>query len=191
MKQSRRSVVMAFLPYVDEEKLAPEHRDLLTRKINLSRLLVNSPGMARSFLGLGSYIRHQSELDPRLRELAILQVGWMTRSEYEFTHHVKIGRDFGVTNDDIHGMIAETEGQASSLDSLTRAVLRGTREMVNDLAMKEITFTEIRISLSPEHMTDLVATIAFYCGVVRLLATMRVDNEPEYQEVLDEFPMPN
>jgi alkylhydroperoxidase family enzyme len=182
---------MAFLPYVDEEKLAPEHRDLLTRKINLSRLLVNSPGMARSFLGLGSYIRHQSELDPRLRELAILQVGWMTRSEYEFTHHVKIGRDFGVTNDDIHGMIAETEGQASSLDSLTRAVLRGTREMVNDLAMKEITFTEIRISLSPEHMTDLVATIAFYYGVVRLLATMRVDNEPEYQEVLDEFPMPN
>jgi alkylhydroperoxidase family enzyme len=182
---------MALLPYLDVEQLAPEHRDLLSRNINLSRLMVNSPGMARALLGLGSYIRHQSLLDPRLRELAILQVGWMTCSEYEFTHHVKIGRDVGVTNDDIHGMIAETAGQTSSLDSLTRAVLRGTREMVNDLAMKETTFTEIRTVLSTEHMTDLVGTIAFYCAVVRLLATMRVDNEPQYKVVLDEFPMPS
>ena len=181
---------MALLPYLDAEQLAPEHRDLLARNINLSRLMVNSPGMARALLGVGSFIRHQSLLDPRLRELAILQVGWMTQTEYEFTHHVKIGRDFGVTNQDIHDMIAETDGQSSSLDSLTRAVLRGTREMVNNLAMKETTFTEIRSVLSPELMTDLVGTIAFYCAVVRLLATMRIDNEPQYKAVLEEFPMP-
>jgi alkylhydroperoxidase family enzyme len=176
---------MARLPYIDVEQLAPEHRDLLARNINLARLLVNSPGMARALLGLGGYIRHASVLDPRLRELAILQVGWMTRSEYEFTHHVKLGRGFGVTDDDIHGMIAETDGRASTLDSLTRAVLRGAREMVTDLAMTEATFAEIRTALSPEHMTDLVATIA----VVRVLATMQIDNEPQYKEVLEEFPM--
>lgn len=180
---------MARLPYLDVEQLAPGHQDLLARNINLTRVLVNSPGMARSLVGLAGYIRHHSVLDPRLRELAILQVGWMTHTEYEFTHHVKIGRDVGVTDDDIRGMIAETDGQASSLDSLTRAVLRGTREMVQDLAMTEATFAEIRTALSPEHMTDLVAIIGFYCGVVRMLATLCVDNEPQYQDVLKEFPM--
>src|SRR4051794_10909103 len=57
---------------------------------------------------IGGYIRFKSKLDPRLRELAILQVGWMEKSEYEFTHHVKIGREFGVTDDDIAGLMAET-----------------------------------------------------------------------------------
>jgi hypothetical protein len=31
---------------------------------------------------------------------------------------------------------------------------------------------------------DLVLTIAFYCAVVRVLATMRIDNEPYYKEVV-------
>jgi sulfonate transport system permease protein len=38
--------------------------------------------MARAFSGLGGYIRHKSKLDPRLRELAILQVGWLEKSAY-------------------------------------------------------------------------------------------------------------
>ncbi len=146
--------------------------------------------MARAFSGLGGYIRFRSKLDPRLRELAILQVGWMEKSEYEFTHHVKIGREFGVTDDDIQGLIAETEGKSSSLEPLARAILRGAREMVRDLAMSEATFAEIKTALNNEDMTDLVLTIAFYCAVVRVLATMQIDNEPHYKEVLKQYPIP-
>src|SRR4029078_8092500 len=108
-KLAGRTTQMARLPYFDAEQLAPEQRDLLKRPINLTRLLVNSPGMARAFGGIGNYIRHKSTLDPRLRELAILQVGWLEKSEYEFTHHVKIGKEVGVTDEDISAMMVETE----------------------------------------------------------------------------------
>jgi alkylhydroperoxidase family enzyme len=181
---------MARLPYIDADQLPPEHKELLKRPINLTRLLVNSPGMARAFHGIGNYIRHKSTLDPRLRELAILQVGWMEKSEYEFTHHVKIGKEFGVTDDDIKGLFLETEGKPSALDPLTRAVLRGAREMVRDIGMSDATFAEIRQHLGNEHITDLVLTIAFYCAVVRVLATMKIDNEPQYKEVLKQYPIP-
>jgi alkylhydroperoxidase family enzyme len=181
---------MARLPYLDADQLPPEHRDLLKRPINLTRLLVNSPGMAKAFGGLGSYIRHGSTLDPRLRELAILQVGWLERSEYEFTHHVKIGKEFGVTDADIQALMAETEGKTSGLEPLAKAVLRGAREMARELAMSDATFAEIKQHLSDAHMVDLVATIAFYCAVVRLLATMKMDNEPYYKEVLQQYPIP-
>ena len=105
---------MARLPYLEADQVAPEYRDMLKRNTNLHKLLVNSPDMARAFNGIGGYIRFNSRLDPRLRELAILQVGWMEKSEYEFTHHVKIGREFGVTDEDIAGLIAETEGKTSN-----------------------------------------------------------------------------
>ena len=181
---------MARLPYFDAEQLAPEQRDLLKRPINLTRLLVNSPGMARAFGGIGNYIRHKSTLDPRLRELAILQVGWLEKSEYEFTHHVKIGKEFGVTDEDIAGLFAETAGKPSKLEPLVKAILKGAREMTRDIGMSDATFAEIKQHLSNEHMTDLVLTIAFYCAVVRVLATMKIDNEPYYKEVLQQYPIP-
>ncbi|MBM3645155.1 MAG: carboxymuconolactone decarboxylase family protein [Alphaproteobacteria bacterium] len=181
---------MARLPYLEPDQVAPEFRDMLARNTNLHKLLVNSPHMARAFNGLGGYIRNRSKLDPRLRELAILQVGWLEKSEYEFTHHVKIGREFGVTDADIEGLMAETAGRPSTLEPLARAVLRGAREMTRDLAMTDATFAEIKAALSDEHMVDLVVTIAFYCAVVRVLATMKMDNEPAYKEVLKQYPIP-
>ena len=180
---------MARLPYLEPDQVAPEYRDMLKRNTNLHKLLVNSPDMARAFSGLGGYIRFKSKLDPRLRELAILQVGWLEKSEYEFTHHVKIGKEFGVTDEDIKGLMEETEGKPSQLDPLAKAILRGAREMVKDLAMSDTTFAEIKKDLSDEHMTDLVLTIAFYCAVVRVLATMQIDNEPQYKEVLKQYPI--
>jgi alkylhydroperoxidase family enzyme len=161
---------MARLPYLEADQVAPDYRDMLRRNTNLHKLLVNSPDMARAFNGVGGYIRFKSKLDPRLRELAILQVGWLEQSEYEFTHHVKIGREFGVTDDDIAGMMAETEGKDSKLEPLARTI--------------------IKRHLSDEEMVDLVLTIAFYCAVVRVLATMKIDNEPYYKEVLQQYPMP-
>jgi len=181
---------MARLPYIDADQLPPEQRDLLKRPINLTRLLVNSPGMAKAFHGIGGYIRNNSTLDSRLRELAILQVGWMEKSEYEFTHHVKIGKEFGVTDEDIQGLFLETECKPSKLDPFTRTVLKGAREMVRNIGMSDETFAEIKKHLSNEHMTDLVLTIAFYCAVVRVLATMKIDNEPQYKEVLKQYPIP-
>jgi alkylhydroperoxidase family enzyme len=181
---------MARVPYLDKAALAEENRDLLSRNINLYRALAHSPNGLRSFSALGQFIRHQSRLDPRLREMAILQVGYLARSPYEYSHHIKIGRDFGVSDDDIRAMIAETEGRTTALEPLAKAVLRAAREMTNDMAVSDASFAELRQGLDTECLTDLVVTIAFYNGVVRLLATMQIDVEDDYKHYLDEFPLP-
>jgi alkylhydroperoxidase family enzyme len=182
---------MARLPYLDRSDLAPEHQDLLKRNINLHRLLAHSPNGARAFNGLGNFIRHGSRLDPRLREMAILQVGYLARSPYEYSHHVKIGRDFGVSDDDIRAITDETEGRPSKLEPLAKAVLRAAREMTTDLAISDRTFAELRQGLDSERLTDLVLTISFYNAVVRVLATLQIDVEDDYLKYLDEFPLPS
>ena len=181
---------MARLPYLDRSDVAPEHADLLARNINLYRALVHSPNGARAFSALGTFIRRKSRLDPRLREMAILQVGYLARSPYEYSHHVEIGRDFGVSDDDIRAITDETDGRPTSLDPLAKAVLRAAREMTNDLAISDRTFAELRRELDNERLTDLVLTVAFYNAVVRFLATMQIDVEDAYLKYLDEFPLP-
>src|SRR5260370_28897147 len=181
---------MARVPYLQKPDLAAADQDVLARDITLHRALAHSPKGARAFLGVGRFIRHQSRLDPRLREMAILQVGYLARSPYEYSHHIKIGRDFGVSDDDVRAMIAETAGKTSALEPLAKAVLRAAREMTTNMAVSDATFAELRQGLDTECLTDLVITIAFYNGVVRLLATMQIDVEDDYLHYLDEFPLP-
>lgn len=180
---------MARVPYLDKPDLAPEHQDLLAREINLFRAMAHTPNGLRAFAALGEFIRFQSRLDPRLREMAILQVGYLTRSVYEYTHHIKIGRDFGVSDDDIRAIAADTAGRPTHLDPLTRAVLRAARDITRGLTASDETFAALRKELDHERLTDLVLIIAFYNAVVRFLATMQIDNEPEYQRLLAEFPL--
>ena len=181
---------MARLPYLDQSDLKPEHQDLLKRNINLFRALVNSPDATRSFLGLGHYIRFRSRLDPRLREMAILQVGYVANSPYEYSHHIKIGREFGVTDADIHAIEAETRGEATGLPPLDKAVLRAARELAGGPELPEATFAELRKGFDNERLVDLLLTISFYAAVVRLLAALQIDVEDDYLPYLREFPLP-
>jgi alkylhydroperoxidase family enzyme len=182
---------MARLPYLDKSDLLPEHQDLLARNLNLYRVLAHSPRAARSLNTLARFIRDGSRLDPRLRELAILQVSYLTRSAWGFSHHVRIGREIGLSDAEIGAIAAETDGRQSGLDPLAKTVLRAAREMTQDLGLSDATFTELRRGLDNERLTDLAVTIAFYNGLVRLLAAMQVEVEEEYRSCLEEFPMPD
>ncbi|MBS0242667.1 MAG: carboxymuconolactone decarboxylase family protein [Proteobacteria bacterium] len=180
---------MARLPYIEKKDLAPEHHDLMKRDITLYKALVHSPNAARAFQGLGGFIRWKSKLDPRLREIAILAVGWIAQAPYEWSHHVKLGLEFGVSEDDIHALIAECDGKPSKLEPVARHIVAAAREMTLHYAVTDATFAELQKSFDSERLTDLVITMAFYNAVVRYLGTMRIDVEPDYQRYLDKFPL--
>ncbi len=180
---------MARVPYLEPADLADDDKYLLKRPIWLAKALVNSPKAARAFFGLGGYIRHGSKLDPRLRELAILQVGWLAKSPYEWSHHVKLGHDFGVSYEDVQALIDDTDGKPTTLDAITRLVLQAAREITTGGEMAADTFAALQAEWGNELAIDLTLTIAFYNAVVRVLGTLKIDVEPEYQPYLDKFPL--
>jgi hypothetical protein len=51
-------------------------------------------------------------------------------------------------------------------------------------------FAVLQQELDNERLTDLVVTISFYNGLVRLLETMQVDVEEDHLPYLEEFPLP-
>lgn len=182
---------MARVPYVDAKDVAPEDRDLFSdHPINIRRALANSPKAARANGGLAMHIRHGSRLDPRLRELAILQVGYSARCVYEYAHHVEIAREFGVSDDDIRAVAAETAGRPSHLDKLTQAVLRAARELTDEATLSDATWAVLSEGLDNERLVELMVAIGCYNSTVRILQSLKVDLEPEYRHYLDEFPLP-
>lgn len=181
---------MARVRYLNPEDLAPEHQDMPRMKSNITRALANSPRGARHKANLGMYLRHESKLNPRLRELAILQVGYSTGSEYEYAHHVDVALSFGVSEADILAIAADTAGRASSLEPLARAVLQAAREMTERLSLSDETFATLSAGLDAESLIDLLIAIGEYNGMVRIMAALQVDLEPEFLTYLERFPLP-
>jgi alkylhydroperoxidase family enzyme len=176
---------MARVPYLNQEDLAEADRALLNRPINLVRALANNPGGTRAFQNLGMWIRFDGQLDPRLRELAILQVGYLYQSDYEYSHHVKLGRDFGLTDDDLK-LIGPADG-APAPDEEAALVLAAATEMVKDVELSEPTWQRAVELLGTPVAIELVLVIAHYCAVVRVLASLKIDVEPDYQPYLRDW----
>lgn len=186
---------MARIRYLDEADLLPEDRELLGRGLNLYRALAHSPGAARSFQNFARFLRFESRIDPRLRELAILQIGYLAKVPYSFYGHIGfVSGDFGVNPEDVKAVIAESEGCESGLDAIARAVLRAAREITTTFTISDETFDALRGSLTERELTDLVSTMAFYNAALRYIKTMRIDIEAHrlesYGKLKAIFPLP-
>ena len=181
---------MARVPYIDPKDLPEKYRGLMSSDANITRALSNSPAVAYYSGLVARYIRHESQLDPRLREMAILQVGYSTRNAYEYTHHIKISFSFGVSEADVRAIADESAGRTTALDTLAKAVLRAAREITENLALSDETFLALQKSLDNERLVELIFAISNYNGVVRMLSSLKIDLEDEYLAYLEKFPLP-
>jgi AhpD family alkylhydroperoxidase len=175
------------VPYLDAGDLDEADQDLLRRPINLFRALAHDPDGLREFQRVGEWIRHRGQLDARLRELAILRVGYVTRCAYEFSHHVRIGREFGLTTGDIDLVRRPAAGPAP--DEGAGVVIAAATEITTDLGLADETWQRLAGQLGTAGAVELVLVVAHYCAVVRVLNSLRVDVEPEYEQYLREFPL--
>lgn len=180
---------MARLPYLTKDDLKAEDKELLARDIALYRILSHSPDAARAFGTLGKFIRFGSKLDGRLRELVILQIGYVAKSAYEWAHHIEIGREFGVGDADIDALIQESKGGTSALPPFERALLRAAREIELDRRVSDEAFAALRERLDDELIVEFTLFATFYCAVVRTLLTLEIDLEPELLPLLRRFPL--
>ncbi len=181
---------MARVPYLTKTDLAPSDQALLDRNLNLYRALANSPAAARAFAAPALYVRHDSALDPRLRELALVQIGYVTGVEYEYAHHIEIGINAGLTPVDIRAIALDTAGEPSHFNRLECAVLAATRELVAGPDLSDSTYSILSEALDPERIVDLIIAISVYCGVVRLLGALQIELEEGYEHYLEDFPLP-
>jgi AhpD family alkylhydroperoxidase len=177
----------ARVPYLEADDLDEADRALLRRPINLFRALASNPDGLREFQRVGEWIRHSGQLDARLRELAILRVGYVTRCAYEFSHHVRIGREFGLTTGDIN--LVRRPGAGPAPDAGAAVVIQAATEITTDLGLADETWQRLVGQVGTGCAVELVLVVAHYCAVVRVLNSLRVDVEPEYEQYLREFPL--
>jgi len=169
---------MSRIPYTPEDELDDDARELLSAlpPFNLARMLAGAPTTLRPFLGLGAAILQRCELDPRLRELAILQVAHCTGATYERVQHEEIARGIGIPECDIESL---RSGTLKAFDDDARLVLRAAEEITREIRASDATLAKLLERLGRRQTLELIVTVAYYSAVARVLETTGVELEAE------------
>src|SRR3954449_13584241 len=89
----------------------PEALDALP-PLNIFRTLAHAETAFRPFLRFGGAVLGRMQLDPLVRELAILTVAHEAEAEYEWIQHVAIAKQVGATDEQI-AAVAEVDSCSS------------------------------------------------------------------------------
>src|SRR6201998_1389868 len=91
---------------------------------NLMSTLARHPKLADAYLRFGSYLLLRSTLPARIRELATLRVAHRRACAYEWTSHVKLAKQAGLSD---AGIAAAQTGETD--DEFDRAVFAAVDEL--------------------------------------------------------------
>jgi alkylhydroperoxidase family enzyme len=175
---------MAQLPYLTRNDLAEGDRDIWDNFVksrgtdpgHIHRTVASAPNLLRKFVALADELRNGTQLDPKLRELALMTVGRLTGAEYEFVHHWNISLKVGVRRDQLEELADYAASPA--FNDQERAVIRYADEATRNVRVSDLTFDALRSFLDNRRIMELAMNVAFYNAVVRILVPCGVELEP-------------
>jgi len=177
---------MPRIPYYDVENATGKHAEFLGKlgtHMNIYRMLANSENGLKGFIRMGNALLYRCELDPVLRELAIIRVGRLSRAAYEVFQHERIGREAGVAEEKI-AALRDATIEAPAFTDNEKAVLRFTDDVVRNVKASDKALKAVQAFLTPGALVELTLTIGYYMMVSRFLETMGVEGEEGQAEWL-------
>ncbi|HAC57828.1 MAG: carboxymuconolactone decarboxylase [Parvibaculum sp.] len=168
---------MARIPYPDPAKLPAEARDLLESlpQLNIFRMIAGSGASFLPFMAFINSYLNAGVLEPELRELVILRVGHLCKSNYELHQHRRVSRMIGMSEE----RIAASAGALPSplFSEAENAALLFTDDQVAHVKADGKLFADAHEYLGDTGMQELVIVIGTYLLVCRYLETFEIDLE--------------
>jgi 4-carboxymuconolactone decarboxylase len=170
---------MARLAYPDASDVAGVMREFPPplRNMNIGRMVSHAPTLVGPYYNTYAAALQRLELDPKLRQLAILRVAERESAPYVLAQHRALARLAGLTDE----QIAATGQPSIESDCFTyvqRLVLAFTDEVIDGPQVSGVRFERIHNVLTPREIVELLLVIGWYWTACRL--TTAIDIEPEH-----------
>ncbi|MGA9275595.1 carboxymuconolactone decarboxylase family protein [Ilumatobacter sp.] len=128
--------------------------------LNIFGTLGTHPKLLKRFNLLGGFLLNKGLLPPRERELVILRVGANAHAEYEFGQHTIIGRDCGLTDDEI-GALTRDPADHPWTDG-DRALIALADDLHADDCVADDTWAALANTWDDAQLVELLVVAGFY-----------------------------
>jgi alkylhydroperoxidase family enzyme len=165
---------MARIQPLDPADAAEDVRGALDRlpPLNIFRTLAHAQSAFRPFLRFGGAVLGQMELDPEVRELAILQVAKDAEAEYEWVQHVAIAKAVGVTDREIEAL---ERGDLDAFEEPARAAIELAAAVVRGPRVGDELFGRLREHFDDRQIVELLMAIGEYLMLARVMTVLEID----------------
>ena len=123
---------------------------------------------------VSEHIRQDSTLSLRIRELLIVRIGVLCRSEYEWAAHAPALRRAGMTDAEIQRVV-DGPGSASDIEAI---LMRAVDELHRDYVVSDATWGELAKAFDSKQLLDILTTIGGYRMVSMALNSLGVQLDP-------------
>lgn len=134
--------------------------------------MLYSPKLGDPCQQLGAAVRFEGELQPQVRELAILTVAAHWQAQYEWWAHEKIAREEGLDEAIIAGV--KTGELPDSVMPEQAAVYRFARELLDRQKVSDRQYGETVALLGESGVVELVMLLGYYTLIAMTLNVFQV-----------------
>lgn len=138
--------------------------------------ILTHPTLAKAFLSFNQHIAVTNTLSKRVRELLILRISWLRRSEYEFVQHLVLARRAGLSDAELERV--QLGPSDPGWDALDADLVRAVDELHQDARIGDETWARLSEQLSQAELLDLVFTVGCYDVLAMLFKTVGAQLEP-------------
>ena len=168
---------MPRIAYADPAGLCESKQQMLEMvPANVMRMMANaSDAVFDGFTAISrGFMNADSPLPAKLREIAILRVGYLSNAAYEVFQHEALARHVGLSDAQI-AAIKAGGAAAAALGEAGAAVLAFTDDLVKNVRAGDETLAAVRSHLDDTQLVDLILVTGMYMMVSRFLETTGVE----------------
>jgi 4-carboxymuconolactone decarboxylase len=174
------------IPPMSTDDLRPEWREILGRlpgrglqgegfPHNLLGVLMQNQETLGPFLDYWVTSKSKMGLTVREQELVILRMAVLYRSEYVWKHHVKVGREFGISDTELDAI---RQGAYTIFAAeRERALLELTDVFMNERSLPPKLWSSTKQVLSSRDYVDLISLVSQYVlfGLANVCVQVQVE----------------
>jgi alkylhydroperoxidase family enzyme len=167
------------------DQLEEDHADLLERinrdrtgASNVLTTLLRHPVLFRQWMPLSGTLLYGSLLPDRDRELLILRTASNCRAGYEWAHHVVIGKQAGLTDEEIERVRKGPINESWSSDDAV--LLTAADELHHDSHISDKTWAALAARYDEKQQIEVPILVGQYHMVAFALNSLGIEIEPGF-----------
>lgn len=143
-----------------------------TEPMKLFLTMGRAPGLFRGWLHFAGKLMPRGHLPRRDTELVILRVAHVRGCDYEYQHHLALGRRVGLSSVDLQRVVVGPGAEGWS--ARERALLVAVDALLADRDLSDSHWAQLRANLDERDAVEFVLLVAHYDMLATFINTMRL-----------------